>query len=66
MSDEQRRTSLRQAGAIEFMAPEQFEGDLYYESEIYSFGVIMFELLCGTVPFRKTLSMILLLFYIEQ
>ncbi|MES2890439.1 MAG: serine/threonine-protein kinase [Bacteroidota bacterium] len=51
MSDEQRRTSLRQAGAIEFMAPEQFEGHLYYESEIYSFGVIIFELLCGTVPF---------------
>src|SRR6188474_425361 len=32
MSDEQRRTSLRQAGAIEFMAPEQFEGHLFYES----------------------------------
>ena len=51
MSDEQRRTSLRQAGAIEFMAPEQSEGQLFFETEIYSFGVILFELLSGTVPF---------------
>ncbi|MEO5892098.1 MAG: serine/threonine-protein kinase, partial [Ferruginibacter sp.] len=51
MSDEQRRTSLRQAGAIEFMAPEQHEGQLLFETEVYSFGVILFELLSGTVPF---------------
>lgn len=51
MSDEQRRTSLRQAGAIEFMAPEQHEGLLLFETEVYSFGVILFELLSGTVPF---------------
>ncbi|MEO6549494.1 MAG: protein kinase [Ferruginibacter sp.] len=51
MSDEQRRTSLRRAGAIEFMAPEQSEGLLLYETEVYSFGVIMFELLSGIVPF---------------
>ncbi|CAN5708388.1 hypothetical protein BH11BAC3_BH11BAC3_30220 [soil metagenome] len=51
MSDEQRRTSLRQAGAVEFMAPEQHEGQLLFETEVYSFGVIMFELLSGTVPF---------------
>jgi serine/threonine protein kinase len=54
MSDEQRRTSLRQAGAIEFMAPEQHDGQLLFESEVYSFGVILFELLCGTVPFPLT------------
>ncbi|MEP7143630.1 MAG: protein kinase [Ferruginibacter sp.] len=51
MSDEQRRTSLRQAGAIEFMAPEQHEGQLLFETEVYSFGVILFELLSGTVPY---------------
>ncbi|MEJ7586749.1 MAG: serine/threonine-protein kinase [Ferruginibacter sp.] len=51
MSDEQRRTSLRQAGAIEFMAPEQHEGQLLFETEVYSFGVILFELLSGVVPF---------------
>ena len=52
MSDEQRRTSLRQAGAIEFMAPEQHDGQLLFETEVYSFGVILFEILSGTVPFN--------------
>src|SRR4030095_1209052 len=51
MSDEERRTSLRHAGAIEFMAPEQNEGRMYFETDVYSFGVIMFELLAGVVPF---------------
>ena len=51
MSDEQRRTSLRHAGAIEFMAPEQNEGHMMFQTDIYSFGVIMYELLAGRVPF---------------
>src|SRR6476620_1788989 len=51
MSDEQRRTSLRHAGAVEFMAPEQSEGKLLFETDVYSFGIILYELLAGTVPF---------------
>ena len=51
MSDEQRRTSLRHAGAIEFMAPEQNEGQMLFQSDVYSFGVILYELLAGSVPF---------------
>ncbi len=51
MSDEQRRTSLRRAGAVEFMAPEQSEGRLLFESDVYSYGVIIYELLAGQVPF---------------
>lgn len=51
MSDEQRRTSLRQAGAVEFMAPEQTEGKLLFETDVYSFGIILYELLAGSVPF---------------
>ncbi len=53
MSDEQRRTSLRQAGAIEFMAPEQNEGQMLFETDVYSYGIILFELLAGTVPFPQ-------------
>ena len=51
MSDEQRRTSLRHAGAIEFMAPEQNDGHMLFETDVYSFGVILFEVVAGTVPF---------------
>ncbi len=51
MTDEQRRTSLRHAGAIEFMAPEQNEGLMFFQTDIYSYGVVMFELVAGRVPF---------------
>jgi eukaryotic-like serine/threonine-protein kinase len=51
MSDEQRRTSFRRAGAIEFMAPEQNEGHMYFQTDVYSFGVVVFELIAGVVPF---------------
>ncbi len=51
MSDEERRTSLRQAGAIEFMAPEQYEGNMLFQSDIYSFGIVIYEMLAGQVPF---------------
>jgi len=51
MSDEQRRSSLRHAGAVEFMAPEQHDGEMLFQSDIYSFGIIVYELLAGVVPF---------------
>lgn len=51
MSDEQRRTSFRRAGAVEFMAPEQNEGQMLFQTDVYSFGVIIFELIAGRVPF---------------
>jgi serine/threonine protein kinase len=51
MSDEQRRSSLRQAGAIEFMAPEQNEGKMLFQTDIYSYGIVLYELLTGQVPF---------------
>lgn len=51
MSDETRRTTLKHAGAIEFMAPEQNEGLMMFETDVYSFGIILFELMAGTVPF---------------
>jgi serine/threonine-protein kinase len=33
------------------MAPEQNEGQMFFQTDVYSFGVILFELLAGTVPF---------------
>jgi serine/threonine protein kinase len=51
MSDEQRRSSIQHAGAVEFMAPEQHDGEMFFQTDVYSFGVILFELLAGVVPF---------------
>ncbi|WP_316793640.1 serine/threonine-protein kinase [Pedobacter frigoris] len=51
MSDEERRSSLRHAGAVEFMAPEQHNGEMIFQSDIYSYGIILYELLAGSVPF---------------
>jgi serine/threonine-protein kinase len=51
MTEEQRRTSIRHAGAIEFMAPEQHEGHMLPQTDVYSYGVILYELLAGEVPF---------------
>ncbi|MBC7399672.1 MAG: serine/threonine protein kinase [Mucilaginibacter sp.] len=51
MSDEERRSSMRHAGAIEFMAPEQNEGQMLFQTDIYSYGVVLYELLAATVPF---------------
>jgi serine/threonine protein kinase len=51
MSDEERRSSMRHAGAIEFMAPEQNEGQMLFQTDVYSYGIILYELLAGIVPF---------------
>jgi len=47
------RSSRRKNGAPEFKSPEKWDNDsvLTTQSDIYSFGVVLYEMLAGTVPF---------------
>ena len=40
------------AGTYTYMAPEQFQGKPRPASDIYSLGVVLYEWLCGELPFQ--------------
>ncbi len=41
-------------GSPEYMAPEQFMGEAEYRSDLYSLGVVLYQLLTNQVPFSGT------------
>lgn len=46
------KSSSRGAGAHEYSSPEKLNGEnITSESDVYSLGILMYEMLAGTVPF---------------
>lgn len=48
-------------GSVEYMAPEQAEGRADAQSDIYSLGIVLFQMLTGVVPYSGSLPLEVLL-----
>ena len=64
-------TNLTQTGAImgtpAYMSPEQCMGEeLDGRSDIYSLGVVLFEMLCGVVPFNSPTATAVVMQHVQQ
>ena len=54
LTDEQRRAELKHARAPEYLASEQLNGEILFETDIYGLGIILFQVLTGTLPERQS------------
>ncbi len=49
----------RPMGTINYMSPEQFDGHVSRQSDIYSQGVVLYQMLTGQLPFSGSTSQVL-------
>ncbi|GHT13635.1 hypothetical protein FACS189426_18820 [Bacteroidia bacterium] len=52
------KSSTRKGGASEYKAPEKYDGkkDPNEQTDMYSFGILMYEMLAGQVPFPYNIN----------
>jgi len=43
-------------GTPAYMAPEQFAGEVTAASDVYSFGIVLFEMLTGNTPYKSEVA----------